>query len=59
MGSPELLARLKDGMTLESGAAGTFDLKNGTVRTCCQIPVIASFRRWQPVRRAARAFPLN
>ncbi|CAN7201477.1 glycosyl hydrolase family 8 [Agrobacterium tumefaciens] len=32
MGAPELLARLKDGMTVESGAAGTFDLKSGAVK---------------------------
>jgi len=32
MGSPELLSRLKGGMTLESGAAGTFDLKSGAVK---------------------------
>ncbi|TQN61620.1 endoglucanase [Agrobacterium tumefaciens] len=38
MGSPELLARLKDGMTLESGAAGTFDLKNGTVKDVLSDP---------------------
>ncbi len=38
MGSPELLARLKDGMTLESGAAGTFDLKSGTVKDVLSDP---------------------
>ncbi|MCA2376440.1 endoglucanase [Agrobacterium genomosp. 3 str. RTP8] len=32
LGAPELLARLKDGMTVESGAAGTFDLKSGAVK---------------------------
>jgi endo-1,4-beta-D-glucanase Y len=38
MGSPELLARLKDGMTLESGAAGTFDLKSGAVKDVLSDP---------------------
>ena len=38
MGSPELLARLKGGMTLESGAAGTFDLKSGAVKDVLSDP---------------------
>ncbi|RSC30740.1 endoglucanase [Agrobacterium sp. FDAARGOS_525] len=38
MGSPELLNRLKNGMTLESGAAGTFDLKSGAVKDVLSDP---------------------
>lgn len=38
MGAPELLARLKDGMALESGAAGTFDLKSGAVKDVLSDP---------------------
>ncbi|MDH0616341.1 MULTISPECIES: glycosyl hydrolase family 8 [unclassified Agrobacterium] len=38
IGSTQLLARLKDGMTLESGAAGTFDLKAGTVKDVLSDP---------------------
>ncbi len=38
MGSPELLDRLKNGMTLESGAAGTFDLKSGAVKDVLSDP---------------------
>ncbi|WP_144577723.1 glycosyl hydrolase family 8 [Agrobacterium sp. DE0009] len=38
MGPPELLSRLKNGMTLESGAAGTFDLKTGAVKDVLSDP---------------------
>lgn len=37
-GSPELLARLGKGMTLEDGAAGTFDLKSGDVKDTLSDP---------------------
>lgn len=37
-GSPVLLARLKSGMTLESGAAGTFDLRSGAVKDVLSDP---------------------
>nr|WP_295984447.1 glycosyl hydrolase family 8 [uncultured Agrobacterium sp.] len=37
-GSPELLARLKGGMTLDDGAAGTFDLKSGAVKDVLSDP---------------------
>jgi len=38
MGSPDLLSRLKTGMTLESGAAGTFDLRSGEVKDVLSDP---------------------